>query len=215
MSEEKNFKVGQVWLSRDGVEYIITSIHNDSFYPISAESRDLSRVQILTVTKSGFYGDDTDPSEYDLVTLVKDVPDETPINTTKETPKEISMKISKLYKVSISLEGIINLIRQSKDIPDDVQIDLEIENHALVSVVNPVDTELNNDEGWVINTQRSNEPPCELKDKLNFLIQVVFKNGHKTAKYPNDFNVSWNTLRSDHIVKYRFLKDAHQYAKPQ
>jgi hypothetical protein len=78
MSEVKNFKVGQVWMSRGGNEYIITSIHNDSFYPISAESRDLPRIQILTVTKNGFYDDDTDPSEYDLVKLVKDVHEETP-----------------------------------------------------------------------------------------------------------------------------------------
>jgi replicative superfamily II helicase len=209
MSEVKNFKVGQVWKSRGGEEFTIVSVEGASKdFPIVVTTPWDSG---YTFSTSGyFYGEDTE-NDLDLIELVKDVPEETPSDTTKETPKEISMKISKLYKVSISYEEIIKWIRQSKDIPEDVQIDLEIENNVLVSVVNPVNTEINSDDdGWVINTQKSNEPPYELKDKLNSLIQVVFKNGHKTVKYPNDFiNVSWNTLRNDHIVKYRFLKDAY------
>jgi dCMP deaminase len=72
MSEVKNFKVGQVWLSRSGEEFTIESVEGASGdFPIVAKS---ASGVFCSFTKYGSYL----TGGLDLVTLVKDVPEETP-----------------------------------------------------------------------------------------------------------------------------------------
>jgi hypothetical protein len=74
--EPKNFKVGQVWKTKNGVCFRITHIANELLeYPMRAESTNEPH-NAFTFTYDGFLRGPSRPTLLDLVELVTDVPAE-------------------------------------------------------------------------------------------------------------------------------------------
>lgn len=74
---EKKFEVGQVWLTRSGVQVLITEIRKDLSYPVVA-SFEGSR---LTYTSEGYYYEDKEVDDFDLIEMVSNSVESQPVNT--------------------------------------------------------------------------------------------------------------------------------------
>jgi hypothetical protein len=82
MSEVKNFKVGQVWLTRSGEELTIESVEGESGkYPIVVRTGSDS---CYTFPTSGYFYGKHCPSNLDLIELVADTPESEALTQTFE-----------------------------------------------------------------------------------------------------------------------------------
>jgi hypothetical protein len=99
MSEEKNFKVGQLWLTRDGQEFTIFKVQStwSSSYPIHAG---INARDTYSFTSQGnlYRGEE---SGEDLVTLVKDVHEETP--ESEALTKTFEMKTTQRDSITVDI----------------------------------------------------------------------------------------------------------------
>ena len=98
MSKVKNFKVGQVWLTRDDQEFTIFNVQStwSSSYPVHAgiNARDAH-----AFTLQGNLYREKESGE-DLITLIKDAPEKSPKRKQQETPEsrfnDIYMQMAEL-----------------------------------------------------------------------------------------------------------------------